>query len=155
MSLQCKPPVNQVLSFVWLKGCIAEGGLLLPSKDCSPVATFDNAVISSPLNTSLTRTEFGHHGNLSRCLLECCNRTDCDMVMFDPHDMLCYGMLCSVNNVCHFGSPEVGQRSFQAALLGKTRQGNSLLCEIWCPREMELDMPRNSASKTSLHLASS
>lgn len=104
--------------------------MLLPSKDCSPVATFDNAVISSPLNTSLTRTEFGHHGNLSRCLLECCNRTDCDMVMFDPHDMLCYGMLCSVNNVCHFGSPEVGQRSFQAALLGKTYQGNSLLYEL-------------------------
>lgn len=87
------------------------------------MATLDNTTFSIPANATLSKSLLGHHSNLSSCVLDCCDRENCDLVLFDG--TLCYGALCSAETVCHFQSAKEGQtsNSFQAVLVNNEFKG--------------------------------
>ena len=84
-------------------------------KQCLPVATFDDAVLSRPQNASIIKRQLGHFKNLSTCVSHCCRSSKCDVALFDG--TFCYGVFCPTENVCHFEKAREGQRSYQTVLL--------------------------------------
>ena len=94
------------------------------------MATFDNTVISTSQNGSVSKTKLGNYKNLSLCVLECCDREDCDLALFDSDGNLCYGLLCLATNVCHFQSAKAGQRSYQAVMLSNAFKGRLTLLYV-------------------------
>ena len=103
------------------QGIIIAGSSRPPTRECLPVATLDKTVISSAQNATVTKHLLGKHRNLSSCVLDCCKRDNCDLVMFDGN--FCYGVLCSAEAVCHFQSAKEGQRPFNAVLLNNAFVG--------------------------------
>jgi len=92
------------------------------------VATFDNTVISSPNNTTMSSHWLGHQKNLSSCVQLCCDMENCDVVLFNGHS--CYSVFCSTDDVCRFQTAVQGQRSFQAVLLNNAFKSKLRQLEI-------------------------
>lgn len=116
-----------------IKGFTGSSGSWLDRRECLPVATFDNTVITTAQNATVTKHSLGHYKNISSCVLDCCGRKNCDLVLFDGN--LCYGLFCSTEHVCRFQTAREGQRSFQAVLLNNAFKGKSTLnwsaCLVW------------------------
>lgn len=132
-----------ILSFEWeiyhyyfacfhLKGLNGSSHPWRDPRECLPVATFDNTVISSSHNMTMASHWLGHHKNLSSCVLHCCDTENCDVVLFDGHS--CYSVFCSTEDVCRFQTVVQGQRSFQAVLLNsafKSKLRQLLISRLW------------------------
>ncbi|XP_078367102.1 uncharacterized protein LOC144651095 isoform X2 [Oculina patagonica] len=106
-------------------GFTGSSGSWLDRRECLPVATFDNTVITTAQNATVTKHSLGHYKNISSCVLDCCGRKNCDLVLFDGN--LCYGLFCSTEHVCRFQTAREGQRSFQAVLLNNAFKGKKIL----------------------------
>ena len=88
---------------------------------CRPVITLDGIVVSSVENKTLEKSLLGHYTNISSCELDCCQKRNCDLVLFDGK--LCYGAFCSPENTCHFQSAKGEQISYRAVFMNNIFKG--------------------------------
>ena len=86
----------------------------LPLKKCRPFITRDTIALSSVQNSTMEKSLLGYYRNISLCGLECCQRKNCNLVIYNGN--LCYGAFCSAESECHFQSAKGDQASFQVVL---------------------------------------
>lgn len=88
---------------------------------CRPVITLEGIVVSSVENKTMEKSLLGHYTNISSCELDCCQKRNCDLVLFDGK--LCYGAFCTPDNTCHFQSAKGEQISYRAVFMNNIFKG--------------------------------
>lgn len=101
------------------KGITAESHHFAPK--CRPVITLEGIVVSSVENKTMEKSLLGHYTNISSCELDCCQKRNCDLVLFDGK--LCYGAFCTPDNTCHFQSAKGEQISYRAVFMNNIFKG--------------------------------
>ena len=69
----------------------------------------------------MEKSFLGHYTNISSCELDCCQKRNCDLVLFDGK--LCYGAFCTPENTCHFQSAKSEQISYRAVFMNNIFKG--------------------------------
>lgn len=109
--------------FFYIQGITAGSHHFAPK--CRPIITLEDIVVSSVENTTMEKSLLGHYTNIFSCELDCCQRRNCDLVLFDGK--LCYGAFCSAENTCHFQSAKGGQTSYRAVFMNNILKGKRRL----------------------------